>query len=64
MMRRRERGFTLAELVMVAALIAILSSMVLPVVQPAPASARASPCMRDRSRRKPWICVVSSTTIC
>jgi general secretion pathway protein G len=32
-LRRRERGFTLAELVMVAALIAILSSMVLPVAK-------------------------------
>lgn len=31
--RRRERGFTLAELVMVAALIAILSSMALPVAK-------------------------------
>jgi len=31
--RRGERGFTLAELVMVAALIAILSSMVLPVAK-------------------------------
>ena len=31
--RRRERGFTLAELVMVAALIAVLSTMALPVAK-------------------------------
>ena len=31
--RRREGGFTLAELVMVAALIAILTSMALPVAK-------------------------------
>ncbi len=33
MRRRRERGFTLAELVMVAALIAVLSTMALPVAK-------------------------------